>query len=303
MRGRIRHVPALARGRRGRLGLRAGLGLVATTASGELIWSLLHAPAWLAGVSVTQAVALGAVLAVLGRTFRRVRVSRERAAHARTVVRAYVPAPLAESVLDADRARHVAVHRRMLSVLFADLQGFAELTETTEPGALTRALDAYFTATAEAVGGHGGTIHKYLGDGVMVLFGLEPALGECEQALRAVLTGLAIQSAIGRLRPPGDAGAAAAVPLVVRVGVATGMVSVGSIGPEARRDFTAIGPAVNLAARLQGHCSPGSILLDHRTWRLVRDDVRCVPRGDIRVKGFARALSVYEPAPSPTRMP
>lgn len=302
MRGRIRHVPAVARGRRGRLGLRAGLGLVATTACGELIWSLLHAPAWLAGVSVTQAVALGAVLAVLGRTFRRMRISRERAARAQAVVRAYVPAPLAESVLDADRARHIAVHRRMLSVLFADLQGFAELTETTEPDALTRALEAYFTATAEAVGGHGGTIHKYLGDGVMVLFGLEPAPGECEQARRAVLTGLAIQSAIRRLRPPGEAGAAP-VPLVVRVGVATGMVSVGSIGPAARRDFTAIGPAVNLAARLQGHCPPGSILLDQRTWRLVRDAVRCVPRGDIRVKGFARALSVYEPAASPTRMP
>ena len=132
----------------------------------------------------------------------------------------------------------------------------------------------------------------------MVLFGLETPAGECEAALRAVHTALAIQSAIARLNP------GAGVPLVVRVGVATGMVSVGSIGPAVRRDFTAIGPAVNLPARLQGYCRPGSTLLDQCTWRLVRDHVCCVSRGDIRVKGFARALSIYEAAGgSPTRMP
>ena len=84
------------------------------------------------------------------------------------------------------------------------------------------------------------------------------------------------------------------MPLVVRIGISTGIVSVGSIGPLRRRDFTAIGPAVNRAARLQAHCRPGSVLLDHATWNLVRAHLRCTPRGEIRVKGVGEQLRVYE---------
>ena len=94
------------------------------------------------------------------------------------------------------------------------------------------------------------------------------------------------------------------VPLVVRIGISTGNVSVGSNGPRRRRDFTAIGPAVNHAARLQAHCRPGGVLLDHATWNLVRAHLRCTPRGEIRVKGVGEQLRVYEAGGcSPTLMP
>jgi len=269
--------------------LQVGLALLATGAFGDLAWSLVRAPRWVAGLDATYAAVLGLVLSGLARTFRSMQAYRDRTVRAQALVRSYVPATVAEWILDADRAADIALHRRTLSVLFADLQSFAELTESLEPDALTLTLEAYFAAVAGAVEKHGGSIHKYLGDGVMVLFGLEhPA--RADHGLRAVRAARAIQEAVAALA----ARDTIPVPLVVRIGISTGIVSVGSIGPLRRRDFTAIGPAVNRAARLQAHCRPGGVLLDHATWSLVRAHLRCTPRGEIRVKGVGEQLRVYE---------
>ena len=269
--------------------LQVGLALVATGAFGDLAWSLVRAPRWVAGLDATYAAVLRIVLTGLARTFRSMQAYRDRTTRAQALVRSYVPAPVAEGILDADRAADIALHRRTLSILFADLQSFAELTESLEPDALTLTLEAYFAAVAGAVEKHGGSIHKYLGDGVMVLFGLERP-PRADHGLRAVRAARAIQEAVGAL----VARETIPVPLVVRIGISTGIVSVGSIGPRRRRDFTAIGPAVNRAARLQAHCRPGSVLLDHATWNLVRAHLRCTPRGEIRVKGVGEQLRVYE---------
>ena len=270
--------------------LQVGLALVATGAFGDLAWSLVRAPRWVAGLDATYPAVLGIVLTGLARTFRSMQAYRDRTTRAQALVRSYVPAPVAEGILDADRAADIALHRRTLSILFADLQSFAELTESLEPDALTLTLEAYFAAVAGAVERHGGSIHKYLGDGVMVLFGLERVPARADHALRAVRAARAIQEAVAALA----ARDTIPVPLVVRIGISTGIVSVGSIGPLRRRDFTAIGPAVNRAARLQAHCRPGSVLLDHATWNLVRAHLRCTPRGEIRVKGVGEQLRVYE---------
>ena len=269
--------------------LQIGLALLATGACGDLAWSLVRQPRWVAGLDATYAAVLGLVLTGLSRTFRNMQAYRDRTARAQALVRSYVPAPVAEGILDADRASDIALHRRTLSILFADLQSFAELTESLEPDALTLTLEAYFAAVAGAVEMHGGSIHKYLGDGVMVLFGLERP-PRADHGLRAVRAARAIQEAVGAL----VARETIPVPLVVRIGISTGTVSVGSIGPPRRRDFTAIGPAVNHAARLQAHCRPGGVLLDHATWNLVRAHLRCTPRGEIRVKGIGEQLRVYE---------
>ena len=269
--------------------LQVGLALVATGAFGDLAWSLVRAPRWVAGLDATYAAVLGLVLSGLARTFRSMQAYRDRTVRAQALVRSYVPATVAEWILDADRAADIALHRRTLSILFADLQSFAELTESLEPDALTLTLEAYFAAVAGAVERHGGSIHKYLGDGVMVLFGLEHPV-RADHGLRAVRAARAIQEAVAALA----ARDTIPVPLMVRIGISTGIVSVGSIGPLRRRDFTAIGPAVNRAARLQAHCRPGGVLLDHATWSLVRAHLRCTPRGEIRVKGVGEQLRVYE---------
>jgi class 3 adenylate cyclase len=82
----------------------------------------------------------------------------------------------------------------------------------------------------------------------------------------------------------------------VRIGVNTGLATVGHFGSPSRRDYTAIGRQVSLAAHLQTACVPGRVLLSDSTWVLVRDVFRCVPRGELQVKGLPRAVATYEVA-------
>jgi class 3 adenylate cyclase len=83
-------------------------------------------------------------------------------------------------------------------------------------------------------------------------------------------------------------------PFEVRIGVNTGVASVGTFGARQRMDYTAIGRQVNLASRLQVACAPGRILLSQPTWLLVQDVVHCVPKGEIEVKGIHHPVTVYE---------
>jgi class 3 adenylate cyclase len=80
----------------------------------------------------------------------------------------------------------------------------------------------------------------------------------------------------------------------VRMGINTGVASVGNFGSKGRVDYTAIGRQVNLAARLQASCEPGRILISHSTWLLVRDDIECTPREEITVKGARNPVRTYE---------
>jgi len=82
----------------------------------------------------------------------------------------------------------------------------------------------------------------------------------------------------------------------VRIGINTGVASVGTFGAKGRLDYTAIGRQVNLAARLQAVCTPGRILLSHSTWLLVHPSIQCVPHGEIEVKGIHHPVQIYEVA-------
>jgi class 3 adenylate cyclase len=80
----------------------------------------------------------------------------------------------------------------------------------------------------------------------------------------------------------------------VRMGINTGVASVGNFGSKGRMDYTAIGRQVNLAARLQANADPDRILIGHSTWVLVRDAVNCIAKGDIQVKGLRQPVRAYE---------
>jgi class 3 adenylate cyclase len=86
----------------------------------------------------------------------------------------------------------------------------------------------------------------------------------------------------------------------IRIGINSGVASVGNFGSKERMDYTAIGRQVNIAARLQVYCEPGKILLSHATWVLVKDRVACTEKGEIPVKGMERPVKVYEVSPRTT---
>jgi class 3 adenylate cyclase len=102
-----------------------------------------------------------------------------------------------------------------------------------------------------------------------------------------------MQEAMG---PLNQRWASAGIPetLAVRVGVNTGVATVGNFGSAERTKYTALGKQVNVAARIQAQCEPGKVLISHTTWLLVRDEIDCTPKGELPLKGLHKPMPAYE---------
>ena len=139
------------------------------------------------------------------------------------------------------------------ALLYADLRGFTELSESTEPQQVIAALDAWFDRIAGAVHAFGGEVLKFIGDGVLAIFpiGERDAAAACDAALRAVAAARAGMDHLDRTRA-----AQGLPPLPFGAALHVGEMLWGNIGTADRLDFTAIGPAVNLVSRLEGLCRP-----------------------------------------------
>ncbi len=83
-------------------------------------------------------------------------------------------------------------------------------------------------------------------------------------------------------------------PFRIRIGINTGVASIGDFGSEGRTTYSAVGNQTNLTARIQDHCEPGKVLISHTTWALVRDKIPCEEHGEIEVKGLHYPVRVYE---------
>ncbi len=190
-----------------------------------------------------------------------------------TLLDTYVPASVARR-LRADADRPVAGGaRRRISVLFADLRGFTRHAEDHDPEALLQTLNRYLGIATEVVTQFGGTIDKFMGDGMMVLFNAPE--DQPDHASRAVRAALLIQQRMQRLRRPGID------ELHFGIGINTGDVVVGNIGAAAVLNYTAIGDAVNVAKRLQERAEGGQVLISGVTHGLVRDVVTAAPLGPL----------------------
>jgi adenylate cyclase len=175
-----------------------------------------------------------------------------------------------------------------ISVLFADIRGFTAISETHPPSEVVEILNRYLDSMEEQVFRQGGTLDKYTGDGMMVLFGAP--LAQADHAERAVRAALGMQRAAKTIsEQSGDR----RTRFVYGIGITTGQAVVGHIGSRRRLDYTAIGDTVNLASRLEGVAPPDTILIGQATWRRVQHMAVAERLDPVQVKGKARPVPVY----------
>src|SRR5262249_33031877 len=179
--------------------------------------------------------------------------------------------------------------RRKVTALFADMVGFTDLSESLEPEELAVVLNEYLREMTAVAVQHGGALDNFIGDGLMVIFGAPTATSDEEQARAAIHTALAMRAHAAELAER-VRGRGYPAEINVRIGINSGYCTVGVFGSEVMRAYKAVGFAVNLASRLQGHAEPGSILCGVRTYALVEGEVEAVRREPLTVKGSVRPV-------------
>ncbi|MEL6419620.1 MAG: adenylate/guanylate cyclase domain-containing protein, partial [Pseudomonadota bacterium] len=205
----------------------------------------------------------------------------------------YLSPQVYRSIFDRDREVRVASERKHLTIFFSDLVGFTEVAENMESGALTRLLNDYLSEMSDVALSFGATVDKFVGDGIVIFFGDPESRGVKNDAVACAKMAIAMRKRLSELRQ-GWLDQGIEKPLDCRMGIHTGFCTVGNFGSETRMDYTIIGRAVNLASRLESAAETGSILISQGTFEQIKDQVDCVRKGQIDLRGIARPVQTYE---------
>jgi len=180
--------------------------------------------------------------------------------------------------------------RRDVTVLFCDVRGFTSISERLSPEEVVSLLNAFYTLMIDATFKHEGTLDKFLGDGVMAVFGAP--IFHPDHSVRALRTALAMQTGIRELSARRVA--EGKDPLKIGIGVNAGCAVAGNVGTEQRMEYTVIGDSVNLASRLESYAKAGQILISSDTHALVKSAIDARPLGRMKVRGKEDEIDVYE---------
>jgi len=206
--------------------------------------------------------------------------------------RYHSPQVIEEIIADAEATGELkAARTKVVTILFADLVGFTSWSENMPAETLARLLTEFFTLASDAIFAEGGTIDKFVGDAAMAFFGAP--IDQPDHARRAVEAALKIRGGMGgwNLQRAGRG----EPPLEVRIALNTGEAIVGDIGSERRVDYTVLGNAVNVAARLEEFVAqPGDIVIGPATWDAVRDRYACAQLGYFALKGLSAQVPLYK---------
>jgi class 3 adenylate cyclase len=203
-------------------------------------------------------------------------------------LRRFLPPQVADLIVASGTEKQLESHRREITALFCDLRGFTGFSESSDPEDVMALLRNYHAAIGEIIIKYSGTLERYAGDGVMVVFN-DPVPVE-NPALQAVLMALEMRTAIGALtetwrRWGHDIG--------FGIGIAHGFATLGTIGFEGRFDYAAIGTVSNVASRLCDEAKPAQILISPRVLTKVENAVMVEPVGEFTLKGIRRPIMAY----------
>ena len=203
-------------------------------------------------------------------------------------LRRYLSPHIADRILSDGSDLSKISHRKLMTVLFSDIRGFSDLTDSLEPEEITFLLNNYLSEMTKLIYRYEGTLDKIIGDGIMVFFGDPVSIPD--HAQRAVLLAIDMQKKIDQLR---DEWLSYGYDLNIGIGINTGYMTVGNIGSEFHRDYTVIGNQVNVAARLEQMARPGEILISQRTYSKAKDVATTEEAGTVRLKGIHSPVAVY----------
>jgi class 3 adenylate cyclase len=203
-------------------------------------------------------------------------------------LRRFLPPQVADLIIASGTEKQLESHRREITSLFCDLRGFTGFSESSDPEDVMALLRDYHAAIGEIIVKYSGTLERFAGDGVMVIFN-DPVPVE-NPALQAVLMALDMRTAIGAMiekwRLLGH-------DLGFGIGIAHGFATLGTIGFEGRFDYAAIGTVSNVASRLCDEAKPGQILISPRVMLAVDKTVTVELVGEFNLKGIRRPMAAY----------
>ena len=197
--------------------------------------------------------------------------------------------PQVEKLVRERGLKHAVQHRSLeITVVCSDLRGFTAFAQAHPSSSVIKTLREYYDAVGKVVAEYGGTVKDYAGDGILILVGAP--LPVPEHARSGLEMAQLIREAAGEVTRRWST---PTYPLGIGVGVATGLVTVGIIGSASRWEYTAVGPAVNLASRLCEQAGHRQVLIDARTVEMA-GETGLARHEALRVKGFADAVEVWE---------
>jgi len=207
-----------------------------------------------------------------------------------TVLKRYLPPALIDRIISGELSMEKPAEMKNVTILFSDLCGFTAASERVGPEIMSRALNEYLSAMNAVIFKHDGTIDKFIGDAIMVLFGAPLELNPEEQARRACACARDMQEVMAEMKA--DLAAVGLEGLDMRIGVHHGDAVVGNFGSAQRSDYTAIGPTVNTASRIESACTPGEVFVSDAVRTLLSSD-ETQSAGVFELKGIAAPQTLY----------
>ena len=203
-------------------------------------------------------------------------------------LRRFLPPQVADLIVASGSEKQLESHRREITALFCDLRGFTGFTEIADAEDVMALLREYHAAIGEIIIRYNGTLERYAGDGVMVIF--NDPIPVDNPALQAVQMALEMRDAIGALT---DKWRQLGHEIGFGIGIAHGYATLGTIGFEGRFDYAAIGTVSNVASRLCDEAKPGQILISPRVFMAVKDAVTVEAVGEFELKGIRRPIAAH----------
>jgi adenylate cyclase len=180
---------------------------------------------------------------------------------------------------------------REVSVLFADIVGFTTISEKLAPQKVAALLNRCFACITDVLFEHGGTLDKFIGDGLLAVFGAP--MDQPDHAVRAVRAAIGMRRAMARLNLE-----SAEPPLLLRIAVNSGTALAGDIGSPRRREYTVLGDVVNTASRIESTATePGQIVISRATYDRLSRDMEATPLGQVTLRGRQVPVEIFEVEP------